>query len=156
MSSSSSSLLTAAKSLCKTLSQSPPPPLSTILQHFTTTSTAHEHGLPQLTPFLGRELPIAEYFTLLADNLSFRNMKFEEFIVDEANAKVFVRGTGRFIWTNTGEAWDECFVYLLDYVKEEEGWKVGRYQVWADSGAAYLARIGRLKKVLNGDGEGLV
>jgi len=66
-------------------------------------------------------------------------MQFKEYIVDEGNAKVFVRGTGRFVWTTTGEAWHECFVYLLDFVKDGDGdgdgWKVGRYQVWADSGA---------------------
>ncbi|PUU77779.1 hypothetical protein B9Z19DRAFT_1127815 [Tuber borchii] len=153
---SPSPLLTAATALCSTLSQSPPPPLPTILQHFTETATAYEHGLPQLAPFLGRELPIPDYFNILADNLSFRNMQFKEYIVDEENHKVFVRGTGRFIWTTTGDAWDECFVYLLDFVKGGggDGWKVGRYQVWADSGAAYLARIGKLKKVQSGEGEG--
>jgi len=62
-------------------------------------------------------------------------MGFKEYIVDEGNGKVFVRGTGRFIWTTTGEAWQECFVYLLDFVKGGDEWKVGRYQVWADSGA---------------------
>ncbi|KAG0637640.1 hypothetical protein HOY80DRAFT_248394 [Tuber brumale] len=152
--SSPSPLQSAANALCDTLSQSPPPPLPAILQHFTSTATAYEHGLPQLTPFLGRELPIPDYFTILADSLSFRNMQFKEYIVDEASGKVFVRGTGRFIWTATGEAWDECFVYLLDFVKDAGGmWKVGRYQVWADSGAAYLARIGRLKKVQGGEEE---
>ncbi|PWW73736.1 hypothetical protein C7212DRAFT_284122 [Tuber magnatum] len=150
-----SSLLTAATALCNTLSQSPPPQLPTILQHFTATATAHEHGLPQLTPFLGRELPIPDYFTILADNLSFRNMRFKEYIVDEANSKVFVRGTGRFVWTATGEAWDECFVYLLDFFEDAGGvWKVGRYQVWGDSGAAYLARVGELKNVLGEEREG--
>lgn len=105
-------------------------------------------------------------------------MQFKEYIVDEGNDKVFVRGTGRFIWTTTGDAWDECFVYLLDFVEGRDGWKVGRYQVWADSGAgefsfcferwrmwgswadasviAYLARIGELKKVQSGEGEELV
>ena len=63
-------------------------------------------------------------------------MQFKEYIVDEGNDKVFVRGTGRFIWTTTGDAWDECFVYLLDFVKGGgDGWKVRKYQVWADSGA---------------------
>ncbi|CUS12636.1 unnamed protein product [Tuber aestivum] len=152
-----SPLLTAAMALCNTLSQSPPPALPTILQHFTATATAHEHGLPQLTPFLGRELPIPEYFTILAESLSFRNMRFEEYIVDDASSKVFVRGTGRFIWTATGQAWDECFVYLLDFVEDAGGgWKVGRYQVWGDSGAAYLARVGELKSVLGGGEEGSV
>ena len=66
-------------------------------------------------------------------------MQFKEYIVDEGNNKVFVRGTGRFIWTTTGDAWDECFVYLLDFVKGGDGWKVGRYQVWADSGAGRLS-----------------
>jgi len=49
-----------------------------------------------------------------------------------------VRGRARFTWKSTGKAWDEIFVYRIQL--DEEG-KVLVYEVWADSGAAYLASI---------------
>lgn len=40
-----------------------------------------------------------------------------------------------------GNEWNERFAYMLDF--DDEG-KVTDYQVWADSGAAYLASKGQL------------
>jgi hypothetical protein len=54
---------------------------------------------------------------------------------------------------NSGEAeinqiqsWNEIFHYLLDFDDSAEP-KITNYQVWADSGAAYLASQGRLAEV---------
>lgn len=67
-------------------------------------------------------------------------------IVDVESGKVSVKGKARFTWTETGQSWDEVFVYVLGFDLGEEGdGKVVRYEVWADSGAAYLARKGMLK-----------
>ena len=44
-----------------------------------------------------------------------------------------------------GQSWDEEFAYILDF---DQSAKVTDYQVWADSGAAYLARRGELKQVI--------
>lgn len=66
-------------------------------------------------------------------------------VVDPAARKVACKGTARFKWTEgigEGQWWDEQFAYILDF--DDEG-KVTDYQVWADSGAAYLARLGQLK-----------
>ncbi|KAI0024733.1 hypothetical protein F4780DRAFT_775669 [Xylariomycetidae sp. FL0641] len=114
---------------------------------------AHEHGLPQLAPFLGRDYRgrtgVKAYFEKLAAHLQYEDMRFAEFVVDAAAAKVACRGSARFTWKENGLAWDETFAYVLKFKEEgEEGakaWKVARYEVWADSGAAYLARMGQLE-----------
>lgn len=123
-----------------------------LLSHFSSSPRAIEHGHPALAPFLGREFVgldgVADYFKLIQQHLRFDNMGFSEWVVDAHAMRVAVKGTARFTWTETGEAWDEVFAYVLDMVEEEDGGvKVGRYQVWADSGAAYLARKGKLGEV---------
>jgi hypothetical protein len=62
-------------------------------------------------------------------------------MVDIEERKVAVKGEAEFKWIATENKWDETFVYVLDFDEED---KVKRYQVWADSGAAYLARKGEL------------
>lgn len=57
------------------------------------------------------------------------------------NNKVSVKGRARFTWIETKQSWDETFTYALDFDPEL---KVTDYQLWADSGAAYLARLGKL------------
>lgn len=52
-----------------------------------------------------------------------------------------VKGQAKFTWIETCQSWDETFTYSLDF---DDELKVTDYQVWADSGAAYLASIGRL------------
>lgn len=67
-----------------------------------------------------------------------------EWVVDPVACKVACKGTARFRWTEgpgAGQAWDEQFAYILDF---DDECKVTEYQVWADSGAAYLARLGQL------------
>jgi hypothetical protein len=54
---------------------------------------------------------------------------------------VSVKGRAKFTWIKTRQSWDETFTYTLDFDDEA---KVTDYQVWADSGAAYLARLGQL------------
>lgn len=133
-------LKSAAAALCTDFAEAKDP--HTLLSHFSTHQApiAIEYGLMCLAPFLGREFKgadeVKEYFQLLSDQLSFRNMAFDEYVVDTQQLKVSVKGTARFIWTTTGEAWDETFTYTLDFVEEgEDTLKVRRYQVWADSGA---------------------
>lgn len=142
-------------------------------QLFTTFTTlpaplAHEHGLPQLAPFLGRRFTgqdgVRTYFDLLSSLLSIKNMVFEpeeSWVVDESCMAVSLRGTARFGWKETRQAWDETFVYRIKLaVDGGDGPGKGRlavceYHVWADTGAAYLARLGRLGDLLESGGEGI-
>lgn len=142
------SILSAAKSLCDDFSAASS--TSTILSHFITSSaphssppTAYEHGHPSLAPFLGRPFVgaagVEEYFDLLQQYLTFQNMKFSDYVVDEVAKVVCVRGEARFTWKKTGKGWDEVFTYRLEMAEEERQggmvWKVGTYEVWADSGS---------------------
>lgn len=138
-------LLSAAESFCNAFASQKP--LDDILAHFSTTHDimAHEHGLQQLAPFLGRQYTghqgVKEYFETLASYLSYEHMKFSTYVVDAAENRVSVRGEATFTWTRTGQSWDEIFTYVL--ALDEDG-KVVKYEVWADSGAAYLASKGQL------------
>lgn len=58
--------------------------------------------------------------------------------------KVSVKGRAKFTWIETSQSWDETFTYSLDF---DDELKVTDYQVWADSGAAYLARLGKLDEL---------
>ncbi|KAF7976284.1 hypothetical protein HWV62_7186 [Athelia sp. TMB] len=141
-------LYQAAKALCDDFAAKKD--VQTLLSHFTKTydCTAIEHGEPALAPFLGRPyngLPgVQAYFTLLAGLLTHEDMRFSEWIVDSHTRKVSVKGQAKFTWIETAQSWDETFTYSLDFDHE---FKVTDYQVWADSGAAYLARIGKLDDV---------
>lgn len=138
-------LLSAAESFCNAFASKAS--LDTILSHFSTRYqvTVYEHGLSRLTPFLGRPFTgldgVKDYFGLLAKYLSYENMQFKNYIVDASANRVSVRGEARFTWTSTGQGWDEVFTYQLAF--DDDG-KVVSYDVWADSGAAYLASKGLL------------
>lgn len=142
-----SKLQRAAESFCNAFAKQAP--LDDIMSHFSTRYeiTAHEHGLASLVPFLGMTFRgadgIREYFGLLAKYLSYQDMKFKNYIVDEHANRVGVRGEARFTWTSTNQSWDEVFSYQLAF--DEDG-KVVSYDVWADTGAAYLASKERLKE----------
>ncbi|KAJ5965317.1 hypothetical protein N7481_012031 [Penicillium waksmanii] len=137
-------------------------PLSTtkILQTFTKSPVPliYEHGLPQLAPFLGRRFTgpegVVHYFELLGETLSIEEMKFEnegDWVVDGSSSAVVLRGKGRFCWKGTGQVWDETFIYRVGLAVEGDGdgeMKVCEYRVWADTGAAYLARRGRLDEAV--------
>lgn len=73
--------------------------------------------------------------------LSYEKMQFSDYIVDVEERVVSVRGQARFTWKSTGNSWDEVFIYRLQL--DGEG-KIQVYEVWADSGAAYLASKGEL------------
>ncbi|MCJ1248645.1 hypothetical protein MMC30_005863 [Trapelia coarctata] len=128
------SLLSAARAITTAFASHFPS-----LSHFSSTPTALEHGHPSLAPFLGRSFRgpegLAEYFSLLEKYLTYENMRFEDFVVDEMEKVVSVKGMARFVWKETGVGWEECFTYRLGMVEEEGGWKVHVYEVWADSGA---------------------
>lgn len=105
-----------------------------------------EHGLPDLAPFLGRSFRgvkgIKDYFAVVSEYLSHQNMSFSDYIVDEELKVVSVRGNAKFTWKTTGNCWSEVFLYRIQL--DEEG-KILIYEVWADSGAAYLAARGALE-----------
>lgn len=144
---SRSDLLAAAHAFCEAFASKQP--LDTILSRFSN-DPAHppyaiEYGLPSLAPFLGRTFvgltAIEEYFKILAQHLTYENMRFSEYLADTETKKVSCKGQARFTWTSNGLSWDETFTYTLDF---DDQLRVVSYQVWADSGAAYLARTGGL------------
>ncbi|KAF8974418.1 hypothetical protein BDZ97DRAFT_21640 [Flammula alnicola] len=124
--------------------------LETILSYFSTTHevSAIEYGHPILAPFLGRPFVgisgVQQYFELIASLLSYKDITFSQYVIDPVAMKVSVKGKGTFTWLSTGQSWDETFTYTLDF---DDELKVIQYQVWADSGAAYLARNGKLSEV---------
>lgn len=67
----------------------------------------------------------------------------DNFVVDILNAAVSVQGEATFTWRSTGQNSDEIFTYRLRF---DDAGKVTRYEVWADSLAAYLAGKGQLAK----------
>lgn len=141
-------LLASAQQFCEAFSRKED--ITTLLSHFSTTHqvSAIEHGEPSLAPFLGRAFSgatgVQSYFEMISSALTYENMMFLEFVVDTEARKVALKGKARFTWISSAESWDETFAYMLDF--DEEG-KVAEYQVWADSGAAYLARIGKLNEI---------
>ena len=148
-------LLASAKGLCDAFAAKADVP--TLLSHFSSTHqiSAFEHGLPALAPFLGRSFTgragptsVAAYFELLQKYLTYDHMSFSTWVVDADAQRVSVKGSATFTWTEgegKGQSWDEAFAYILDF---DQSAKVTDYQVWADSGAAYLARRGELKQVI--------
>lgn len=138
-------LLSAAQRLCDDFANKKD--IDTLISHFSTTqqAIAFEHGEPSLAPFLGRSFVgldgIRKYFETIASLVSYENMRFSEFVVDVQARKVATKASARFTWLSTSESWDEVFAYMLFFDDEN---KVTNYEVWADSGAAYLASKGIL------------
>ena len=100
-----------------------------------------EHGSLELgLPFLGKSFygvqGVREYFTIVGDVLSYENMEFSDYVVDEEVMVVSVRGRAKFTWKSTGKSWNEVFIYRIQLDAEN---KILVYEVWADSGAAYVA-----------------
>lgn len=137
----------AAAAFCNAFSTKQP--LTSILGHFSSTRAddiiVFEHGLPQLAPFLGRTFKgiegAQEYFGIIQECLSYNDMRFCNYVVDTVTRQVSVRGKARFTWNSTGQSWDEVFTYVLFF---DEDLEVLKYEIWADSGAAYLASKGQL------------
>ena len=145
-------ILANAKSLCTDFADKHP--IDQILSNFTSTNqgadiVCYEYGARhQSVPFLGREFRglngARAYFELLSQLLSYDNMIFSEYIVDENNMTVSVRGEATFTWLSTKQSWDEVFTYRLKF--DEVDGKIVKYEVWADSLSAYLASTGQLKQ----------
>jgi hypothetical protein len=57
--------------------------------------------------------------------------------VDVESSIVCVRGEATFTFKSTCQSWNEVFTYRLAF--DDPGDKIKIYEVWADSGAAYLA-----------------
>ena len=154
-------LLHTAQALCDAFASKAD--VDALLAHFSATHqiTAVEHGLPALAPFLGRVFAgrtgpasVPAYFRLLQQHLTYEAMSFSSWVVDPDAQRVAVKGRARFTWRSgagAGQAWDEEFAYVLDFDQDA---KVTDYQVWADSGAAYLARKGELAQLTQDEGEG--
>lgn len=144
-------LLASAKVLCDAIANKAP--IDEILSHFSTTYNifAAEPGEPFLAPFVGqwfqgRSGPksVHTYFLLLHKYLKYENMTFSHWVVDTEARKVSTRGSAKFTWVEgkgEGNTWEEEFAYILDF---DELGKVTDYQVWADTGSAYLASRGEL------------
>lgn len=150
-------LITGTSALCAAFSTGADIP--TLLSTFTTSPTPYiyEHGLSSLAPFLGRTFRgqdgLMKYFDLLSENLGVESMDLDgekNWIVDAENAVVCLKGRARFVSKATGQGWDEVFIYKISLAQEggdgngKGGWKVRAYEVWADTGAAYLAARGKL------------
>ena len=105
--------------------------------------------MQQLAPFLGRSFSgpdgVKRYFTIIASLLSYDNMHFSDYFADEQLKMVSVKGRALFTWKETSNSWDEVFTYRLQF---DDELKVKVYEVWADSGAAYLASKGELVGIL--------
>lgn len=135
-------LLSAAHAVCNDFASH-----KDVLTHFSTSTTpiAVEHGHSSLAPFLGREFvgleDVKTYFYILAKTIKYNNMEFVEYIVDDQQRKVVVKGRAEFRWIETQQSWDEMFVYVLQF---DDEYKLARYEVWADSGSVYLARTGQM------------
>lgn len=146
MSPNRTQLLQAAQNFCTAFAEKKD--METIMSSFTKTHQpcVIEHGLPQLAPFLGTHFEgpgrVQEYFEMIHEFLDYDDVKFTDFTIDSERARVVCRGSAKFTWRNTKESWDETFVYILDFDQDS---KITDYQIWADTGAAYLARIGKLK-----------
>lgn len=110
-----------------------------------------EHGTPsERVPFLGRTFygldGIYDYFSLVSETLEYTNMSFSDYSLDENLKIVTVRGTATFTWKATQKSWDEIFIYRIQLDTEtgddeNDNNKIMIYEVWADSGAAYLASL---------------
>lgn len=154
MHSTGAQLRATAESLC--LAFAGKADQDTLLSHFSDTHaiSAFEHGLPHLAPFLGRLFTgrrgpdsVPAYFALLSQYLTYEDMTFGPWVVDADSHKVCVKGRAKFTWSEgegKGQSWHEQFVYMFDF--DQDG-KITDYQVWADSGAAYLAKRGELEDV---------
>lgn len=141
-------LLESAQQFCNAFANKED--LKIVLSLFSNTHeiSAIEYGDPILVPFLGtRFIGIAEiqrYFDSIGSFLSYEDIEFTEYVVDPEAMKVTVKGRGRFTWLSTDQSWNEVFTYTLDF---DDELKIVQYQVWADTGAAYLARTGELDKI---------
>ncbi|KAJ1337570.1 hypothetical protein MN608_00423 [Microdochium nivale] len=150
-------------------SSSSPGPEILALEHGLATPALATHRTA-LLPFLGQAFRGAEgvqrYFETVGGALDYDDMRFslasddEEkgfheyspFVVDVEGRQVCVKGRARFTARATGQSWDESFIYKLGYTFEKGqaeggaggGWKVVRFEVWADPAGAYLATRGEL------------
>jgi glycosyltransferase involved in cell wall biosynthesis len=135
-------LLERAKALCQVFAMRKS--VEEILTNFSDEVVCFEHGLQKLAPFLGRKFVglngAKEYFELIAKLLDFSDMEFSDYIVDDEERQVSVRGSATFVWKSTAFEWQEIFTYRLKF---DQYGKICSYEVWADSGAAYLASRGR-------------
>ena len=144
------------------------PPEKILNEHFTTDNPKiTEHGpewanerLPFLgETFVGRDACLT-YFQSLAETLEFIPNEHtfpsrEGIIVDdratvEASGKdkkgvVSVVGQAKFKAVETGQSWDEQFIYRLSEF-DEDG-KIGHWEIWADPLSAWVAVAGQEKAV---------
>ena len=102
--------------------------------------SVHEDAVPQFAPFLGRNFvgihDVREHFATILSSASYGRMIFKDHIADIRSRQVSVRGQAVFTSEISGQSWNEIFIYVLDFDNED---RVKRYQIWADTGAAFIA-----------------
>ncbi|KAI5812487.1 hypothetical protein BZA77DRAFT_324036 [Pyronema omphalodes] len=120
--------------------------------NFTSSPSVYEHGNDRLAPYMGRAFTgkeeVRRYFDNIDELLEFNEVEFadQDYVVDAEALKVAVRGRAKITWKGTGQAWDESFMYLLCFAAEDDTIRCNRWEVWADTGSAYLAANGKLEK----------
>ena len=126
--------------------------VDTLITHFSDACEVFEHGLSRFAPFLGTPFTghdgVRSYFDTVAALITYADMHFSEYIVDDVVGKVSVKGRATFTWIATHESWDETFAYVLDFDDQN---KIACYQIWGDTGALHLASKGHLGGVSRSD-----
>ncbi|KAL4873539.1 hypothetical protein BDV12DRAFT_80300 [Aspergillus spectabilis] len=136
-------------------------PLGTLVSQFTVlpAAQAREHGHPKLGTFMGHTFighkGVGEYFNLVEKQMRLREIIFDDesdWVVDTEKSVVCLRGKARWQDKLSEEEWDEIFAYRVALAEEESEQskekgelKVRFYEVWADTGAAFLANGGSLR-----------
>jgi hypothetical protein len=140
----------AAKALCSDFASGKAS--KELLANFTSSPSVYEHGNDRLAPYMGRAFTgkeeVGRYFDNIAELLEFSDVHFadHDYVIDPESLKVAVRGRAKITWRENGQAWDESFMYLLSFATEDDAIKCNKYEVWADTGSAYLAANGKLQK----------
>lgn len=143
-------LLKAARSLCVSICMKAP--VDEYLEHFSPDSeevSAVEHGLGSLylAPYVGQNFEgrsgVREYFGWKREIVKTISLRFEDYIVDVEAGVVSVRCRGRFLWRETQNEWEEVSTARMTFNERN---LVTKFEYWGDTGAAFLASRGKLRK----------
>lgn len=143
-------LLKNARSLCVSICMKAP--VDEYLEHFAPDEegvSAVEHGLGSmyLAPYVGQIFEgrsgVREYFGWKREIVKTISLRFEEYVVDDEAGVVSVRCRGKFLWRETQNEWEEVSTARLTF--GEKG-MVTKFEWWGDTGAAFLASRGKLRK----------
>jgi hypothetical protein len=127
-------------------------PVDEYLEHFSPDSeevSAVEHGLGSLylAPYVGQNFEgrsgVREYFGWKREIVKTISLRFEDYIVDVEAGVVSVRCRGRFLWRETQNEWEEVSTARMSFNERN---LVTKFEYWGDTGAAFLASRGKLRK----------